>query len=213
VRYFLILFLTCCACVGQSVTIGVLGGGRLTSDITSDLLPAATPESKRYVVGPSVELSLPWNFAIEADALYRRQGYQAFVNLGSPQQNTITNERERANSWEFPILLKYKLPAPVIKPFIEAGVAPRRVTGTVTDSIEAFSPVTNPSTNLGSANFARSDAGIVVGGGVQISLGRLRISPEARYTHWSSAFANGLVGVSTSQQQVDLAVGVGWKFR
>lgn len=212
-RYFLILSLTCCACAGQSVTIGVLGGGRLTSDVTSSLLPPPTPESKRYVVGPSVDLSLPGSFAIEVDALYRRQGYQALLNIGSPDQNTITNERERANSWEFPILLKYKLPAPVIKPFVEAGVAPRRITGTVTDSIEAFNPITPPSTNLASTNFARSSTGVVVGGGVQISLGRLRISPEARYTHWTSASANGFAGVSTSQQQVDLAVGIGWKLR
>jgi hypothetical protein len=160
-----------------------------------------------------VDLSLPASFAIEVDALYRRQGYEALLNIGSPGQNTITNERERANSWEFPILLKYKLPAPVIKPFVEGGVAPRRLTGTVTDSVESFSPVTSPLTSLTSTSLARSDTGVVIGGGVQISLGRLRISPEARYTHWSSAFANGFAGVSTSQQQVDLAVGIGWKLR
>jgi hypothetical protein len=164
-------------------------------------------------VGPSVDLSLPGSFAIEVDALYRRQGYQALLNLGSPEQNTVTNERERANSWEFPILLKYKLPAPVIKPFVEAGVAPRRITGTIAASIESFSPVTSPFTTFTSTNFARNSAGVVVGGGVQISLGRLRILPEARYTHWASAPANGFAEVSTSQQQVDLAIGIGWKLR
>lgn len=179
----------------------------------SDVLPAPLTESKRYVLGPTAELSLPGSFAIEIDALYRRQGYQATLNLGSPEQNVLTSERERANSWEFPILLKYKLPVPVIKPFIEAGVAPRRIAGTVSDLIQAFNPISSPSARLTSANFARSDAGIVIGGGVQISLGRLRISPEARYTHWTGTFANGLAGVVTSQEQADLAVGIGWKVR
>src|SRR5258708_15583680 len=72
-RYFLMLGTICGACVGQSISIGVMGGGRPTDDVTCC---AATPESRRYVVCPMVELGLPLGFAVEFDALYHRHRYQ-----------------------------------------------------------------------------------------------------------------------------------------
>ncbi len=45
-----------------------------------------------YVIGPTVELRLPYGLGIEADALYRR------VNNPS------------GSAWEFPILAKYRVP-------------------------------------------------------------------------------------------------------
>jgi len=44
-------------CLGQSVSIGVKAGGRLTDDMSS--IGSATSESKRYIVGPMVEFGLP----------------------------------------------------------------------------------------------------------------------------------------------------------
>src|SRR5580698_8530998 len=109
---FRILLLTCCTC----------GGGQVTDDVASP----TTPESRFYDVGASVELGLPHNLAVEVDAIYHRQGYLGGTGgiFGS-----IT-ESERANSLEFPILLKYKFP---FKAFVEAGVAPRAIFGHLTD--------------------------------------------------------------------------------
>src|SRR5271170_6359332 len=70
--------LLCCAilvtswcCFGQGISLGVVGGVRTADDIG---FPATT-ESKRYVVGPEVEVGLPFGFGVEVDALYRRDGY------------------------------------------------------------------------------------------------------------------------------------------
>ena len=82
-------------------------------------------------------------------------------------------------------------------------MAPRRITGSATGFVQVFNPITSPSASFTNSNFARSDTGIVVGGGVQFSLGRFRVSPEARYTHWTSAPSNGVAGVTGSQQQVE----------
>src|ERR1700691_5923584 len=95
-------------CFGQSIAIGVIGGGRVTGDLTGE---AATSVSKRYALGPELDIGLPLGLGIEVDALYRREGYQS--SFSAPFE-------EHANSWEFPMLLKYRLPFPLIKPFIEA---------------------------------------------------------------------------------------------
>lgn len=207
---FLILSLTCCACVGQSVSIGVVGGGRLTDDVTS----GATPESRRYIIGPTVEVGLSLGFAVEFDALYHRQGYLFFLD----DTYTPTTERERANSWEFPILLKYKLPIAKVKPFVELGVAPRIISGTVTDTgYTCANGCSGPKINFNysaSTNWPRS-FGVVAGGGVHFELHRLRLSPEVRYTYWTSApiFPSVSAFPLSNQNQLDVLVGIAWKIR
>ena len=210
-RYFLMLALTCCACVGQSLSIGVTGGGRPTDDVAS----VATPESRRYVVGPMAELSLPLGFAVEFDALYHRHGYRVpFNNVGSSGI-----ESERANSWEFPMLLKYKLPLSKVKPFVEVGLAPRSISGTISVSGVSFDIITGQQTPFSRSlktNWS-SSFGVVTGGGVQFGVGRLRLSPEVRYTHWTSTpinvtFSDGPSFQST-QEQVDVLIGIGWRIR
>jgi hypothetical protein len=208
VSNFLIIFLTCFACSGQALTIGVVGGVRATDDVNTSV---AMPESRRYVVGPSVELRLPRNFSIEVDALYHRQGYR-YVAPPIIGLSGIYDESERANSWEFPILLKYKLPVPTVKAFVEAGLSPRTISGKAADvnvvfNCCAYSPPTYTTTKVDS-----SGLGIVAGGGVQFLIGRLRVSPEARYTYWTSAPSLGPVQPG-SQSQADILVGIGWKFR
>jgi hypothetical protein len=210
-RYFLMLGVTYATCIGQSLSIGVTGGGRTTDDVTC----CATPESKRYVVGPMVELGLPLGFAVEFDALYHRHGYQ----ISSGNFFGSSNERERANSWEFPMLLKYKLPVFKVKPFVEVGAAPRRISGTISVSGSSLDTATGKYTlSSGSLRTAWSSTfGVVTGGGIQFGLGRLRLSPEVRYTHWTNTpidvtFADGPSFRST-QEQLDVLIGIGWRFR
>jgi len=60
----------------------------------------------RYLIGPEVDLNLPFHLGVEVDALYRR------YRLGG----------SGVNEWDFPILLKYRFQAvPVLHPFIDAG--------------------------------------------------------------------------------------------
>ena len=110
--------LTCSISFGQSLAIGAIGGVRATDDMAG---VAATSVSGRYVVGPQLDIGLPFSFGIEVDALYRHLGYNASYGNG----NYTANLHERAHSWEFPMLLKYRLPFPLVKPFVEAGYAPR----------------------------------------------------------------------------------------
>src|SRR6516225_4253780 len=98
---FLLIVPICCS---QTVFVGAVAGGRLTDDVAG----VARPESKRYVVGPMIEVSLPVGFSVEFEAIYHRHGYTAEAF----HFNQVQIDRERANSWEFPVLLRYKLPVP-----------------------------------------------------------------------------------------------------
>lgn len=204
------ILLTTASCFAQSVSIGVKGGVRATDDLTGF---SATSESKRYVVGPMAELGLPLGFGLEVDALYRAEGYRtAFGNFAGS-----FTARERANSWEFPLLLTYKPAAPVVRPYVEAGIAPRTLSGH-----EDFNSI---SINLqtGQQTFSRSrmstnwdnSVGVVVGGGIRLGLGRLGIAPELRYTRWTSTPINvsGPQGYffQSAQNQIDILVGLTWK--
>ena len=108
--------------MAQQVEVGVEGGIRATSDPSGNL----TSESKRYIVGPKVEVRLPWHLSFEFDALYRRVGFLGYVN--SCCADALTGERD--NSWEFPMLMKHHFPGVArlrLRPFAGIGYAPRIV--------------------------------------------------------------------------------------
>ena len=177
--------LTCSVCSGQSVSIGGIGGGMLTNDLNDQWVSSV---SMRYVIGPELNIGLPLGFGIEADALYR---HESFRTLFVPEQSP-------RNSWEFPLLLKYRLPFPLVKPFLEAGYAPRVINGSI-------------------GEYASASHGIVIGGGVQFGIGRLHLSPVVRFTHWNNGgvvlvIPNGPT-IQSTQNQVDILVGIGWKIR
>jgi len=200
-----LLLVNACAGLGQSLTVGVVGGARLTDDLTGN----ATSESKRYAIGPEVELGLPFGLAVEVDALYRREGYSSVTNYV-----VESTANERANSWEFPILVKYKTAFPVVKPFVEAGYAPRVIKGTINSSCSPASLCGGSTQSQLGTNWQTSH-GLVLGGGVQVGIGRLRLSPEVRYTRWNNAAINVITNFSfqSTQNQVDALVGLGWKMR
>lgn len=213
--------LTSCACFGQTISVGVLGGVRATDDLTGG---GATSVSKRYVVGPALEVGLPLGLAVEADALYRRAGFQTSVSAGS----YYVHAAEHANLWEVPILLKYRIPLPAARPFLEAGYAIRVVGGSIsTSNVEnlpyPYGTGQGETFSTYYSNWSTSH-GIVIGGGVQFALGHLRLSPTVRYTRWTDSTVSGAYAGphelfynippwQSNQNQVDLMLGIAWKVR
>jgi hypothetical protein len=98
----------------QPLMFGVEGGVPLTDLLNARQFPSiegATSTTNPYILGPTVELRLPANFSVEFDALFRHFRYQTTVSLiGAFEQINATS-----NSWEFPLLLKYKLPCKFVK--------------------------------------------------------------------------------------------------
>jgi hypothetical protein len=183
-RLLLLLFLTAAlasaAHLDFGAGVGVKGGLAFT-----DLLQAASvatgqqpvlSQSNNYIVGPVVELRLPFGFAIEADGLYRGTEYQ--VTNGGSVPTTI-----KSSSWEIPYLAKFRFPIPLLKPFVLAGGAYR----TFNDLPSQITPTHNA---------------IVVGGGLELRLGKLRLSGEGRYLRWGEPPANAVVHLIRSQGEL-----------
>lgn len=150
---------------GQSVAIGVKGRIRATDDLQG----FATSESKRYLVGP----------AVEVDALYSRFGLRTTNGdfLGSAYIQS-----RRANSWEFPLLGKFR---PMRHIFVEAGYVPRTTSGSThfDSTTVGFAGNRTRQTGQQKTDYLLTH-GLIAGGGIDLPFGRLRLSPEVRYTRW-----------------------------
>jgi hypothetical protein len=117
-----------------------------------------------------------------------------------------------ANSWEFPLLVKWAfLPGP-IRPFVDAGASFRHITGV--DQFRQTLLVIGGQTNSSTSNPAElnksTDAGFVFGGGLEFKLGKLRITPELRYTRWGGEVFRDPVNalLQTNRNQGDFLLGI-----
>jgi hypothetical protein len=193
--FFTAVLLASSAASAQHISVGVAGGVPLTdglSDFTSVSGAYRTlSDSKEYIFGPMLEVRIPWNLAIEIDALYRP--INVTTNL---VPNLLTGPASSANvsTWEFPVLAKYRFTLPILTPFVEAGPSFRA---------------------LGSELGYLSNRGLTVGGGAELKILKLRIAPELRYTHWGSdsLTAANVGSVLTihgpsKQDQAELLVGI-----
>jgi len=166
-----------------------------------------------------VEIRLLLRLSFEFDALYRRFGFTGYTR--SVFGNSVT--RERANSWEFPMMVKYNLPVILAHPFVGAGYAPRAIHGTDVSSGSFLSGISqDPPASIFTHFFnQRSDTnyslthGLVVSGGVNLSAGHVRFSPELRYVHWNAPFLNDFGGDGSfqfvsRQDEFLVLIGLSW---
>lgn len=121
-------------CFGQKLDFGVKGGIPVTdafqttgSYFNMSVGWSASSATRRYTVGGMVELRLPHGFGVECDGLHKRLG---FANVTKTGGAIYTYANASANSWEFPLLAKYRLPAiPAIHPYVDAGPSFRTLSG------------------------------------------------------------------------------------
>lgn len=179
-------------------SFGVIGGAGLTDAfgydttrfiITSNGLEPARSRSystlKDYIIGPTLEFGLPWRgLSVEIDALYRPMnltmaGVRPDGSLHSISPATVV-------TWQFPALAKYRFGTRALKPFIEVGPS-FRVAGNLNDA-------------------APSAYGGTAGLGIEAQVGRLKIGPVIRYTHWAGDA--DYAGSRTKRNQAELLLGV-----
>lgn len=180
-------------CLGQTIEAGVTGAAAVTrafntaAFFTLDFGSSGSSATRRYIVGPTVELRLLRGFSVECDALYTRLGFAYFTKMAALE---YTYSNTSANGWEFPLLAKCRLPkVHSIQPHLEVGPTFWTVTGVSVSSfslIDFYPPVPIGLTHGSSDPHlnARSHVGIAVGSGIEFRLGFLKISPEIRYARW-----------------------------
>ncbi len=180
-QFVLLLLLTgsMTALFAQRVVFGVTGGVALT-----DTFRWQGDQSRRYVVGPSVELKLPAGFAVEFDALYRRLGTSSsFYSF----DQTYMGRRQRGDSWEFPLLGKYYFRRKDARwqPFVSTGYAFRKTWWHA--DITPLAPTRSPY----SFDYdGPVEVGAVAGAGVRYKLGRILLTPQVRYSRLSGDTEN-----------------------
>ena len=158
----------------------------------------STTNVRRYTLGPSIEIGLPFRFRIEADVLYRRfSRTESFESIGRI-------DRLSGNDWQFPLLLKFQDSRGRLKPFVSAGAALRHVWG-LQGSTESFSlrPVIPPSVSRYPVSAEKNiQAGLVFAGGVRYRMGLIAVLPEIRYTRWTS------ISLQPGRHQLEFLLGL-----
>jgi hypothetical protein len=203
--------LSAAAAFAQPFGFGVKAGVPL-----NDFLDAASNQSfhfnattNRYIIGPSVELRLPFGLGVGFDALYRHFGYTGFgTTPGST--NTVLSSTTTSGAWEFPLTLRYRLKGDfLLHPYVEAGVTWDKLSGLTQDvSIAASSIISKNSSSTPMELNTDFTRGFVMGVGVDVRVLFLHISPGIRYTRWGDQhFIDPLGLLHSSQNQGEFLVG------
>jgi hypothetical protein len=140
---------------------------------------------KDYAIGPMIEVGLPYRgLSVEIDALYRPMNLTMAAVGPDGSLNGISPAT--VVTWQFPALAKYRFSFHPLKPFIEAGPS-FRVAGNLNDA-------------------APSAYGGTAGLGLEAQIGKLRIGPVVRYTHWAADA--DFAASRTKRNQAELLVGL-----
>jgi len=183
--------------IGVGIKIGVpvtenlqAGNGRVTHESFS-----SSTTTRRYTLGLTASIRLPARLGVEVDALYRRVNYDSFnvIDESSSDGGTISSWSSAAcNRLDFPVLLRW---SPGRRLYLTGGP--------VFAVYYGFDQRTHTIRNLQVAGYSEAftttsepfehgvSKGATFGVGFDAPVGRVRLKPELRYTHWiSAAFEN-----------------------
>jgi len=188
---------------GQRLSWGVEGGAVLTEPTR-----LREEESKRYVVGGTVEYQVWRGFTAEADFLYRHYGSTARFVFG-PSSSFMdgfvsVTDRARLDVFELPVLGKYYFRNhSKLQPFVLTGYSFRKVLANTASELTTTHNGVLSRERFDSSSWAPLDVGASFGAGLKWRAGRVSILPQIRYTRWGSQPSAGL-----SKQQADVLVGI-----
>ena len=217
----LLLALTAIGGVAQPFTFGVKIGVPLTDLLSANdtFGTSASSYTNRYLVGPTLELNLPFRLGVEVDALYRHYRFQSLNVYGFPSDShpfytVSTDNRESTGAWEFPLLAKYRLPVPLLHPFVDAGISWDTLQGFHQSVSVTVTPImSNPPVPIQLTPFGQpahsTITGFVIGGGVDVHALFVHVTPEIRYTHWGKGHFIGTDdGFWSNRNQAEVMVGI-----
>jgi hypothetical protein len=157
--------LTAAAVSAQNIGYGVRGGVPLSDFLEAESKTGALTNVLRgrgtVIIGPMLEVRLPFGLGIEANALYRRWDAEGVLNGGS------------ASTWEYPVYGKIGIPGVIVRPYVGAGINFQRL-----GDVSRF---------LGGTAVDSNRRGFLGAGGVEFKAPFVRISPEVRFTRWGDS--------------------------
>jgi opacity protein-like surface antigen len=186
---------------GQRFSLGVEAGASLTEPTRAN-----ADESRRYVVGGTVEYQLWRGFAVEGDFLYRHSGYSTLFFYAPDASNTLITvyNRTRLDVFELPVLGKYYFRRNAkLSPFVLTGYSFRKILEDLDSQVVTDNNAKISIQRFNSSGWGSPDIGASVGAGLRWRAGCVSILPQIRYTRWGGEPASG-----SSRNQVDLLVGI-----
>ena len=206
-----LLILAAAAACAQPFSYGVKGGMPMTDfvDVARAQNINASTTTNRYIVGVTGEARLPFGLGVEVDVLYRHFRYNSSSGVSNLTSN-ITNIDTTAGAWEFPILAKYRFKGKILRPFVDGGVAWDKLSGLTQTVKNVVATVSHSTTTSSPAELANGTTrGYVLGGGVDLKLLIIHITPEVRLTRWGAKHFIDPTGIVNSQQnQAEFLVGL-----
>ena len=190
-----LLTLGAIAASAQPFSAGVKVGLPLTNfiDTVNSGNLTASSNTDRFIVGVTAELRLPFGLGVEGDVLYRRFNYN-ITALGLAAGSTSSD------AWEFPLLVKYRFPSRVVRPYVDGGIAWDHVDGLANSILSAV--------QLPNVAQKPTTRGAVLGVGVEVKALVIRISPEIRYIRWTDQHFNIGNVLQSNQNQAEFLVGI-----
>ena len=174
----------------QSIGIGIKAGVPLTDVLKPGAITRAQVDTTRLAIGPVLEVRLPFGLGIEVGAMYKR-----FKQTGQTGPRDLTVIDQTGQSWEFPVLGKVRLPGVGVRPYVEGGFSYNRLS----DVVKPFqTAISNPKDLV----VAVGRPGFVVGGGIEIGSGKLRLAPGLRWTRYNTST------IIPSVNSIDFLVGL-----
>ncbi len=210
-RLILLTLLAAVTAFPQILSLGVKGGVPFTDAFNTAKTGRLEyiSDTKRYTVGPTVELHLPFRLGIEFDALYKRLDFEST----STSVDVFTRTATTANSWEFPLLLKWRVFGGPIRPYVEAGPTFDKLSDISQLARTIVFPNRETSASTGHPPELQNTfrVGATVGAGIELGSRRFRISPEVRYTRWGWENFQDLSGGSllrSNDNQAEFLLGI-----
>jgi len=210
--------LSSAALYSQPISFGVKGGVPMTDflNAVSNSRGSVNQYTDRYIIGPTVELHLPFGFGAEFDVLYRHFSYNSTAAL----VDALITARASSSDWEFPLLAKKKFMSGPARPFVDVGISFSKLSGLSQTVQTLVAPNRLTTTTTSNPAELRTDytKGFVLGGGVDIHFLMLHISPEIRYTRWGSQKFNSTVltgavnalggSLTSNQNEAEFLIGI-----
>ena len=184
----------------QHISVGIKAGVPLTGLLRTNSRDVRwggefPTQTKRYTIGPVVDIGLPLGFGVEFGALYKRFDQQSYTvtttGFTSDDETSVPIQQTAGisavgHSWEFPVTVQYRFFKSAIRPYVEGGVSLNRLSNVYS--------LQNVSINFRQLPFTYAplrrsftQAGPLFGMGVDVKLHRIHVTPGLRYTHYNKS--------------------------
>jgi hypothetical protein len=137
-----------------------------------------------------IEVYLPFSLSIEGNALYGPLSLAEQAALPGLAGLLLLPSIRTFDSWQFPVVGKYKFRMPRVSPYVEAGPTFRI----------ASSPLSH----------YLSSAGVTAGLGIEATTWRAHIAPEVRFVHWGNDAPDATPLYASRRNQAQFLLGLSY---